>query len=217
MIRGSTPDRGLHRRGGIFQRGDCRIELRAPRLCLAQETVWIACLRGRGIFIRARRVIFVYITESISVWCAKCLAFQYAKQVFRRSANYAGARDNQILRPPFAHPDTSSDGISACGLRELKGLTVYTRKVMAIVAHHEDMLNYLEYAHAATNTQLQSRLEGKKMTMIPNTCKGAMRLPEVKQWRAAAGKEVNSLKELRVYFLVPSTRIPQGDQVKMCK
>lgn len=78
---------------------------------------------------------------------------------------------------PLSNPNTSDDGISAATLRALKSPAYYTKEVAADVANHEGTLHFVEYALAATSTQLQDHSEWEKVTTIPNICKETMGLP----------------------------------------
>ena len=65
------------------------------------------------------------------------------------------------------------------------------------------MQSFVEHALTATNTQLNSRLEGGKVTRVPHTLKEAMDLRQAAGWKAATVKEMDGLKELNVYTFVP--------------
>ena len=76
------------------------------------------------------------------------------------------------------------------------------------MAHGEDMQWFVEYALTATNTGQKSPLEGEKVATISSTFSEATKLPEAAGWKAVTIKEMNSLKDLGVYSLVPKSTIP---------
>ena len=49
---------------------------------------------------------------------------------------------------------------------------------------HEEWFTVVEYAYAATNTQMQGRLDSDRTTVVPNTYKEAMELPEADMERS---------------------------------
>ena len=98
-------------------------------------------------------------------------------------------------------------------LRVTASLALYTKVVLEDVAHTEDMQSFVEYALTATNTQLKNRLEGEKVATFPSTFSEAMRLPEAARWKAATIKEINSLKDLGVYVLIPKSTVPPRKKI----
>ena len=66
------------------------------------------------------------------------------------------------------------------------------------MAHCEGTLSFLEYAFAATTTQLKSRSVRENMIFIPHSIKEEITLSEADKWMAAADKEMSSLKDLGV-------------------
>lgn len=76
---------------------------------------------------------------------------------------------------PLSNPNTSNDEVGAATLHNL-----FLKEVVADGARHEDTLNFVEYTLAATNSHLQSRAEGKKVTVIPSVLKKAMGIPETR-------------------------------------
>ena len=81
------------------------------------------------------------------------------------------------------------------------------------MAHCEGTLSFLEYAFAATTTQLKSRSVGENMTLIPHSFKESMTLPEEEKWKVVADKGMAILKDLGVYTLVPASSIPPGSKL----
>lgn len=73
---------------------------------------------------------------------------------------------------------------------------------------HEEQLSLSEHAYSSTNTQIQSRSEGRKVVRVQNTNQETMRLSEAKKWKAASDKETESLHSNNVSTLVPITAIP---------
>lgn len=65
------------------------------------------------------------------------------------------------------------------------------------------------------NLEQGSCSEGE--TVFPNTFKGAINSLQVDKWRAAAHKEMDSLKQPKVYELIPATSVPsrEDDRVAM--
>ena len=122
-------------------------------------------------------------------------------------------------------PSQSAAGSSAAGsstgtpsartLRELRRLALFTQGEFPDVAHRDGYHNVVEYAYAVTNTQHQSRSEGKNIKIIPISFKEAM-LPEAQQWKDASEKEM-SLQDLNVYTLVPRSGVRPGKKVTGAK
>ena len=93
-------------------------------------------------------------------------------------------------------------------LRETASLALYTQVALGDVTHSEDTQSIVEYALTATNTGQKSPLEGEKVATISSTFSEATKLPEAAGWKAVTIKEMNSLKDLGVYSLVPKSTIP---------
>lgn len=62
---------------------------------------------------------------------------------------------------------------------------------------------------AASNVQLQ-RSEGDTVLLIPNAFKEAVALPKVTSWKAASNKEMESLRDHKIYDLASITSVPLG-------
>lgn len=90
----------------------------------------------------------------------------------------AAAPSARTLHSSVAAPSSRTLG-------KLKRLDLFTEGDAADVAHLNGCHNFVEYTRAATNTQLQSRSEGKKVIVVPNIFKEATRLPEAQQWQTA--------------------------------
>lgn len=71
-------------------------------------------------------------------------------------------------------------------------------------------MDFVEYALAATNTQLQSRSEWKSVTTISNVFKEATGRATARHWRTASDKKIKSLKEPGVYSLTATFEIFSG-------
>ena len=56
------------------------------------------------------------------------------------------------------------------------------------MAHGDGTLSFLEYAYAATTTQLKRRSVRDNIIFIPHSFKEAMTLSEADKWMAAADK-----------------------------
>ena len=93
-------------------------------------------------------------------------------------------------------------------VREKASLALCTNLALGDMAHGEDMQWFVEYALTATNTGQKSPLEGEKVATISSTFSEATKLPEAAGWKAVTIKEMNSLKDLGVYSLVPKSTIP---------
>ena len=120
-----------------------------------------------------------------------------------------------VDEPSSTNQSARNTSVNAKTINELKRLALYTKSPLADMGHCEEKLNFLEYASVANNTQMHSRSEGEKIkTILPNTFKEAMRLPEAKMWRAASDKEMKSLQDLEVYTLAPCSEIPPGQKSK---
>ena len=75
---------------------------------------------------------------------------------------------------------------------------------------HEEWFTVVEYAYAATNTQMQGRLDSDRTIVVPNTYKEAMELPEADRWREATKMEFDSLLTLGVFERIPLSKVPPG-------
>ena len=68
------------------------------------------------------------------------------------------------------------------------------------VAHRDGSFGFTEYAYAVGTSQPD----------VPRTIQEARASPEAAEWTAAAEREIESLKERKVYKLVPRTAVPPG-------
>lgn len=68
------------------------------------------------------------------------------------------------------------------------------------VAHRDGTFGFTEYAYTVGTTQPN----------VPRTIKEARATPEAAQWNAAAEREIASLKDRKVYKLVPRSAVPAG-------
>ena len=68
------------------------------------------------------------------------------------------------------------------------------------VAHRDGSFGFTEYAYAVRTSQPD----------VPRTIQEARASPEAAEWTAAAEREIESLKERKVYKLVPRTAVPPG-------
>ena len=75
---------------------------------------------------------------------------------------------------------------------------------------HEEWFTVVEYAYAATNTQMQGRLDSDRTIVVPNTYKEAMELPEDDRWREATKMEFGNLLTLGVFERIPLSKVPPG-------
>ena len=80
------------------------------------------------------------------------------------------------------------------------------------MAHRERHNGFVEYAYAASNTQLNGR-SSTGTIKIPDNYNEAMRLPEAHLWKAAMEKELKSHQDLNVYKLVRKSDVPEGKNV----
>ena len=76
--------------------------------------------------------------------------------------------------------------------------------------HIHESLAHVEYAMIAGNSDQGSCSEGGTRMVLLNTFKEAMSSPKADKWRAAANKEMDSLKQHKVYELIPATSVPSG-------
>ena len=70
------------------------------------------------------------------------------------------------------------------------------------VAHRDGSFGFTEYAFAVGTSQPD----------VPRTIQGARASPEAGEWTAAAEREVESLKERKVYKLVLRAEVPPGEE-----
>ena len=112
-----------------------------------------------------------------------------------------------VDEPSLTNQRARNTSVNDKTVNELKRLALYTKSPLADIIHCEERLHFFEYAYVAKNTQIHSRSEGEKVKTIPNTFKGAIRLPEARMWKAASDKEMKSLQNLKVYTLVPFSEI----------
>ena len=80
------------------------------------------------------------------------------------------------------------------------------------MAHRERHNGFVEYAYAASNTQLNGR-SSTGTIKIPDNYNEAMRLPEAHLWKAAMEKELKSPQDLNVCKLVPKSDVSEGQNV----
>ena len=87
-------------------------------------------------------------------------------------------------------------------LRELRRISyAFTAKgEFPDVAHRDGSFGFTEYAYAVGTSQPD----------VPRTIQEARASPEAAEWTAAAEREIESLKERKVYKLVPRTAVPPG-------
>ncbi|CAM9846362.1 unnamed protein product [Sphacelaria rigidula] len=90
-------------------------------------------------------------------------------------------------------------------VRELGKLPYFAKGEFPDVADSHEQLSLVEYAYAATNTQLRSGT-----IKIPTNFEEAIMLPKSTTWKEAAQKQLKSLQDLKVYSLVPKTDVPLG-------
>ena len=64
----------------------------------------------------------------------------------------------------------------------------YNKRQTSDTAHGDGALSFLEYAYAATTTQLKRRSVRDNIIFIPHSFKEAMTLSEADKWMAAADK-----------------------------
>ena len=115
---------------------------------------------------------------------------------------------NSVDEPSSANQRARNTSVNAKTVNELKRLALYTKSPLLDMGHCEERLNCLEYAYVANNAQMHSCLEGEKVRTIPNTFKEAMKLPEAKMRKAESDKEMKCLQDLKVYTLVPRSKVP---------
>ena len=86
-------------------------------------------------------------------------------------------------------------------LRALSDLIrVHREGELPDVARRDGSLGVTEYAYAV----------GTSQPNVPRTIQEAWASPEAAEWTAAAEREIESLKERKVYKLVPRTAVPPG-------
>ena len=69
------------------------------------------------------------------------------------------------------------------------------------------------YVYATSGTQKGLLEETKQAIKIPSTYAEAMDSPQRKEWKAACGKEMDSLRKHNVYNRVPLSSIPKGEKI----
>ena len=98
-------------------------------------------------------------------------------------------------------------------LHNLRSFALYTNVETQDIAHHLENASLLaEYAYVSTASAGNHSGEGNKLK-VPNTFKEAMSLPQAARRKAAADKEIASLKKHGVYELVPSYSVPAGQKL----
>ena len=81
-----------------------------------------------------------------------------------------------------------------------------------IIHHLENASLFAEYAYVSTASAGKHSAGGEKLK-VSNTFKKAMSFPQAARRKAAAGKEIASLKKHGVYELVPASSVPAGQKV----
>ena len=95
----------------------------------------------------------------------------------------------------------------------LRSLALYTNVGTQDIAHHlESASLFAEYAYVSIVSTGNHSGVGNKLK-VPNTFKEAMSLPQATRWKAAADKEIASLKKHVVYEMVPASSVPAGLKV----
>ena len=98
-------------------------------------------------------------------------------------------------------------------LHNLRSLVLYTNVETQDIAHHlENASLFAEYAYVSTASAGNHSRGGDKLK-FPNTFKEAMSLLQAARWKAAADKEIASLKKYGVYELLPASSVPAGQKV----
>ena len=98
-------------------------------------------------------------------------------------------------------------------LHNLRSFALYTNVETQDIAHHlENASLFTEYAYVSTTLTGNHSGGGDKLK-VPNTFKEPMSLPQATRWKAAADKEIPSLKKHGVYELVPASSVPAGQKV----
>ena len=98
-------------------------------------------------------------------------------------------------------------------LHNLRSLALYTNVETQDIAHHlENASLFAEYAYVSTPSAGNHLGGGNKLKVL-KTFDKAMSLPQAARWKAAADKEISSLKKHGVYELVPVSSVPAGQKV----
>ena len=98
-------------------------------------------------------------------------------------------------------------------LHNLRSLALYTNVEMQDIAHHLDNASlFTENAYVSTASTGNHSGGGDKLK-VPNIFKEAMSLPQAARWKAAADKDIASLKKPGVYEIVPASFVPARQKV----
>ena len=93
-------------------------------------------------------------------------------------------------------------------LHNLHSLALNTNVERQDTAHHlENASLFAEYAYVST-ASTGNHSGGRDKLKVPNTFKEATSLPQAARWKAAADKEIASLKKHGVSELVPASSVP---------